>query len=136
MMDAKLLELVCADSEGNDFYEKDAEGRQESERQSIRLYRSSRANQKRFHQNEQAGKVRTYSCQALPRQGEVSSLIPGERRWINAVAMMTPEPKYFAVLWSPWVRNEIARERERGQRKGEGGGKPILECGAWYVEHA
>jgi len=24
--------------------------------------------------------------------------MPGERRWIKAVAMMTPEPKYLAVL--------------------------------------
>jgi hypothetical protein len=24
--------------------------------------------------------------------------MPGERRWINAVAMITPEPKYLAVL--------------------------------------
>jgi len=118
MMDAKLLELICADAEGNDFYEKDAKGRQESKRQSIRLsiiHRGRGANQNWFHKNGQAGGVRTYSCQALPRQGEESSLIPGERRWINAVAMMTPEPKYFAVLRPPLVRNEILGER--GQEK-------------------
>lgn len=34
------------------------------------------------------------------RQGEVSSAMPGVRRWINAVAMMTPEPKYFANLFN------------------------------------
>jgi hypothetical protein len=49
MVDAKLLEPVCADAEGNDFYAKYAKGRQESKRQSIRLSIIGGANQNWFY---------------------------------------------------------------------------------------
>ncbi len=44
------------------------------------------------------GGVLTYARQAGPRHGEESSSMAGLRRWMKAVAMMTPEPKYFAKL--------------------------------------
>ena len=50
--------------------------------------------------------------------------MPGERRWINAVAMMTPEPKNLAVLSHV---GEIRRER---------GDEGLLECGWWDVDQA
>ena len=54
----------------------------------------------------------TYSCQAGPRHGEVSSSIAGPRRWMNAVAMMTPEPKYFANLDGGKM---VRKSRSRGE---------------------
>ena len=59
MMDTKLLELVCADAEGNDFYDKYAKGRQKNKRQGIRLSNIAGANQNWFHENGQTGRVRT-----------------------------------------------------------------------------
>ena len=37
-----------------------------------------------------------YTSQPGPKQGSESASFAGCRRWINAVATMTPEPKYFA----------------------------------------
>jgi hypothetical protein len=57
----------------------------------------------------------TYTCHMAARQGEPSSAKPGESRWINAVAMITPEPKYFANLFLFYLS---ARGVQQGQARG------------------
>ena len=49
MVEAKLLELISADAEGDDLYEKYAKSRQKSKRQSIRLSIITGADQNGFH---------------------------------------------------------------------------------------
>jgi hypothetical protein len=39
-----------------------------------------------------------YSVHVPERHSDPSSSNAGASRWMNAVAMMTPEPKYFAKL--------------------------------------
>jgi phosphopantothenoylcysteine synthetase/decarboxylase len=42
------------------------------------------------------GKSQTYSLQPGAKHGELRASRAGESKWMNPVAMMTPDPKYFA----------------------------------------
>ena len=41
--------------------------------------------------------TQSYSVIGPVRQGSVSASLAGARRWIKAVAMITPDPKYLAM---------------------------------------
>jgi len=38
--------------------------------------------------------------------------MPGARRWMKAVAMMTPEPKNLAVLWRADEKLKLTEEED------------------------
>jgi hypothetical protein len=71
------------------------EGCQEGKRRGVRLGEQIRIG---ITKKMTTGRVLTWLFHAAPRHGEVSLLMAGMRRWVIAVAMMTPELKYLANL--------------------------------------
>ena len=100
-MDAELLKLPRADAEGEQLDDEDEEDGAEGEGEGVWLNgrdvgeKGAGKNSGRSDHNKGeciinmvcGMKRRTYSLQPFGRQGELSSLMAGSRRWMNAVAI-------------------------------------------------